>query len=65
MTLSPITKKAIHTAVVLTVSGGLTYLMGALSVGHFPGWKALGIGAATAAGSRLAGWMLAEIQTTP
>lgn len=65
MTLSPTTKKVLHSAAVAVLSGGLSYLSGALAGGTIPKLNALAIGVLAAAGSRLAGWALAAIETSP
>jgi len=64
LTLSPTTKKNLHAAAVMALSGGLSYLAGALAGGSLPKLSALGIGIAAAAGSRLAGWALAQVNTS-
>lgn len=65
MTLSPMTKKNLHAAAVAALTGALAYVSGALAGGAIPGWRALGVGVLAAGGSRLAGWALARIQTSP
>jgi len=64
VTLSPAAKKTWHTFVVACVSGPLSYLAGTFSTGHVPGLKILAVGVLTAAGSRVAGWALAKVETT-
>jgi hypothetical protein len=62
MKLSRTEKKTSHT-LVAGLAGGLAYVAGALGAGHFPGWKALLVGFACAAVSRIAGSLLARIDT--
>lgn len=64
MTLSPAAKKTWHTLIVASVSGPLSYLAGTFSTGHVPGLKVLVVGILTAAGSRVAGWALAKVETS-
>lgn len=63
MTLSPTTKKNLHSLAVAAITGGLTYLTGAFASGQLPGLKALGMGVAVGAGGRVAGWLLARVET--
>jgi len=65
MTLSPTSKKVLHSAAVAALSGGLAYLSGALAGGSIPKWQSLAVGVLAAAGSRLAGWALAKVETAP
>lgn len=60
MTLSPLAKKVSH-ALVVGAAGGLSYLVGALGAGHFPGFKVLLAGFACVAVARIAGYVLAGI----
>lgn len=62
MSLSPVSKKLLHT-LVAGIAGGLAYLVGALSAGVFPGLKVLAVGFLCAAVARIAGYVLARIDT--
>jgi hypothetical protein len=64
MTLTPLAKRNIHAAIVGFASGALTYLAAALAGGTVPGVRALLTGIVMGGGSRLAGVILAAINTT-
>lgn len=63
MTLSPTTKKTIHTGAVAFASGALSYISVALATGHLPSIKSFLIGSLAGGVSRLAGWALARLET--
>ena len=64
MELSPRFKKNAHSVVMGFVTGGLSYLSGAIVSAPTVGWRAIAVGVVTAGASRLVGSLLAAIQTS-
>jgi hypothetical protein len=65
MSLSAGQKKVLHTVLVGFMTGGLTYISALAAGGKLPGIRAILVGVAVAGISRVAGLLLAKIETQP
>lgn len=65
MKLSAAQKKLLHTLLVGFVTGALTYIAALAAGGPLPGIRAVLVGVGVAGVSRVAGVLLAKIETEP